>query len=207
MGANGTNPERTRIKWPVWKKVYVGVVAVTLAAAITLTLLYWPGSPFRARTVSYEYTVALECDPSSQFAVICPLPANHDGMTYPDDLAKMIVVGDVTISRATTPYGYGLEVVGNGSAVIEWSLRYIYRLGSQSLYDHYSELSILQEGEEDLVMNAPVHLVGADISFSLNYGYVHVYGSVGADYLTYEVVGNLTAGWNTLPVDFDHAVS
>lgn len=191
----------------MWKKAYVGAIAVTLAAAITLTLLYWPGSPFRARTVSYEYTVAIEPLSSSQFTVICSLPMDYDGVTCPDDLTEMVVEGDVTVTKVTTAQGYGLEVVGNGSAVIEWSHRYIYRIGSQSVYDHYSKLSLTQEGTEDLAMNATIYLEGSAASISLHYRYTHVYGNVGADYLTYEMAGNLTAGWNILSVDFDHAVS
>jgi len=199
------NPLRVRRKRPL-RKIIPGVaVALLIALALVLTLQYLLMTSFRERHVSYEYTVIIEPDVSGRFSVVCSLPASYDGSVDPDVLSSVVVEGNVTISKATSPYGDGLEIAGTGSAVITWSHHYTYRTSTQSIYDHYSNLSMLDIGYAR--GNAFVYLEGANSSFSLSYHYSHVYGNVGADFLKYEVTGNLTAGWNFLSVDFDHAVS
>lgn len=206
MGMDGTvKPRSTRRLRPICKNISVAAIAVGIATAIALTLLYYPASPFRERHVSYEYTVIIEPDAVGQFAVVCSLPADYGGTVNPNVLSSMIVEGDVTISKVTTPYGDGLEVVGTGSAAITWGHHFTYRTSTQNMYDHCSNLSMLDIGYRP--GNAFVHLEGASASFSLMYSYSHVYGNLGADFLRYQVTGNLTTGWNTLPVDFRHMVS
>ena len=211
MGMDGAaRSQNVRRPWPTWKRACVALIAMGLAVAIAVTLLYWPSSRFGEVYVSYDYRVVIEPDSSEQFAVICSLPANHIGAVYPNVLSSMVVAGDVTISEVTTPYGDGLEVVGAGSVVIEWSHNFTYRESTQSMYDHYWNLSMLSVGflyVTPIILNASAHLEGAGTSFDLSYNYRNVYGNVGADSLVYDIIGNLTAGWNSLPVEFGAYVS
>jgi hypothetical protein len=205
VGANGSDPGPMRPKWPLWKKVYVGVVSVTLAAAVTLTLLYWPGSPFRERYVSYDYSVTIEGSPSEEFEVTCSLPADNLGIPHPDVVYSVEVEGSASVSQVATPYGDGVKVVGTGSVELSWSLEFTYRTSTQSTADHYWNLSMLSGGP--FPKNTFVGLEGSNVAFDLNYRYNHIYGSLGADFLRYQVAGNLTDGWNSVYVDFDWVVS
>lgn len=188
-------------------RIYVAVVALMLVAAISLALLYLPYSPFRERFVSYEYRVVIDTGASGEFIVICPLPADCLGTACPDVVPSVVVLGDVLVSEATTPFGEGLEIEGSGSAVITWTYNFTYRSSTQSTSDHYSNLSMLDSGYNLLESNAFVSSEGANASLSLSYTYHHVYGSVGADFMRYELSGNLTTGWNSLLVEFDWMVS
>jgi len=201
----GTNPRSTRSKRSVWKSIPVVAVALLIAFALVLTLLYSLETTFRERHVSYEYAVIIEPDASGQFTLVCSLPANYDGMAYPNVLSSMTVDGDVTISKVTTPYGDGLEVVGTGPTIITWSHNFTYRTSTQNIHDHYSNLTMLDIGYTR--GNAYVYIEGPGANFSLSYHYDHVYGNVGADFLSYAVTGDLVAGWNTLSVDYDQAVA
>lgn len=203
MEGNIDRPRTTRSPWSTRKRLCVAAMAVVLAASIALVLIFNPLSLFYERHVSYDYRVVIESDASQQFAVVCPLPADHVGAVYPDVLSSMIVTGDVTISETTTPHGVGLKVVGTGSATIEWSHNLTYRTSTQSVYDHYSNLSMITvgyQGESD----AFVLLEGVSVGLCLNYVYEHEHGDRYAlgDKLSYGLAGNLTTGWNALSVGF-----
>lgn len=157
--------------------------------------------------MSYQYAVTIDTDASDQYAVICSLPADSQGVVYPDIVSLMSVSGDVVISESSTPYGVGLEVIGNGSAVMTWSFYYHYRTSTESVLDHYSNLSMLDFGYYLTGGKAFVCSDGVDVNISLAYSYSHVYGNVGADYRDYRIVGHLTDGWNEFPVNLISTVS
>jgi hypothetical protein len=201
MEANAERPRSTRNPWSTRKKASVVAIATVLAASIALILIF---NPLYERHVSYDYRATIESDASGQFVVICSLPADYRGTVYPDVLSSMVVVGDVTISEVATPYGDGLEIVGTGSAMITWNHNFTYRTSTQSEYDHYSNLSMLDAGY--FSGNAFVHLEGASANLSLSYMYQHDYGGrvCAGERLGYQVAGNLTTGWNELSVTFWH---
>ena len=183
----------------------MSAVASLVAVTVVLALLYSPTSALRERHVSYDYSVTI--DSSDAFVVVCPLPADSFGAVCPDVVPSVLVQGDASVSAIATPYGEGMEVEGTGQAVITWTYSYVYRWSTQSYADHYSNLSMLTSGYDSPGSTAFVSSEGADVNLSLSYAYDHVYGNVGADFLRYEMSGNLTAGWNSLHIEFDWMVS
>lgn len=188
-------------------RVAVALIALLLVVVVSLALLYWPTSPFRPRHVNYDYSVVIEADSSDEFLIICPLPADYVGTVCSDVVPSIGVEGNAIVTEVTTPYGDGLQVEGTGSAVITWTYSFTYRSSTQGVYDHYSNLSMLSDGYELYGAYAFIFSEDADTNLSLVYAYAHVYGTLGADWLRYQVSGNLTNGWNELPVDLDWIVS
>lgn len=180
-------------------------VASLLSALVLMALLYWPSSPFRERCVSYDYSVTI--DASDAFIVVCPLPADHLGTICPDVVPSIIIQGDASVSVMATPYGEALKIEGSESVVVAWTHSHTYRSSTQSLYDHYSNLSMLSSGYSHEGSIAFVSSDSPNVGFALTYSYAHVYGNLGADYLRYEASADMGTGWNSLPVDFDWMVS
>ncbi len=180
-------------------------VALLLSALVLLALLYWPASPFRERYVSYDYSVTI--DASEAFIVACPLPADYLGIICPDVIPSVIIQGDASVSAMATPHGEALKIEGVGSVAVTWTHSYAYRSSTQSLYNHYSNLSMLNSGYSDEGLTAFVSSDSPNVGFALAYAYDHVYGNLGADFLRYEMSGNLTDGWNSLDTEFDWMVS
>lgn len=187
------------------RRLTLVAVALLLSALVILALLYLPSSPFRERHVSYDYSVTIEA--SEAFIVACPLPADYLGAICPDVAPSVVIQGDASVSVVASSYGEALRIEGSGLVVVTWTHSYVYRSSTQSLYDHYSNLSMLNCGYSHFGLTAFVSSGDASVGFALAYSYSHVYGSLGADYLRYEITDDLVPGWNSLQVDFDWMVS
>jgi len=196
---------RPRRSWSVRKKAFVVAVVAAIIVGVGFGLSYFRESPwFFSPYVDYSYTVAVVSDKADQFRVLCPFPANAEGEICSRALTSLSITGSANTAQVTTPYGQALEIVGSGLVMVTWN-SHSELPGPWEGYKDYRYLSMTNGVGYDA--NASIYSDSEDIQFGLRFHYEYVYGNVGADFISYEVVGTVNLDWNTLSVDYSHAVA
>ena len=184
------------LKW-----VAVIVTVIVLAPIISILLLnsYDSSRTFQPY-VTYDYAIGVSSNSSDQFDVLCPFPVDEEGSLCTRAQGYLHIIGNATATNVSTEYGQALRVHGTGLVVITWSVKSTPPDPGEG-YPGCRHLS-LRDGSD-----ARVYSDIAGVLFDLRYHWGYVYGNLGAEFVTYEIVGNLQAGWNFLPVDYSSAIA
>jgi hypothetical protein len=155
--------------------------------------------------VVYRYTLSISSNSSEEYTVFCPFISDSDGVICSEALSHLHFSFDSDVSIVSTERGDALEVVGSGVTLVSLDV-YSELPGLWERFKEFSSLSLTEQPWHS--GNASFHSSSEWLIVGLVFDFHHVYGSLGADFLRFEIEGTLQeSGWSKLPLDFSHAVS
>ena len=155
--------------------------------------------------VRYNYTLTIASNSSDEYTVLCPFPADSEGMACYDALGYLRLSEGSHATIVASEQGPALEVRGSGVTIASLSV-YSTLPGPWERFREFPYLSLTDPAWYS--KNASFHSDTGEILVGLVFDYHYVYGSLGADFIRYETEGSLSEpGWTDLPVEYWHAVS
>ncbi len=190
------------------KKIITIVFVIIVLLGILVAALFLEKSEERKYTYTYEYIVVVgNATTDKEFEVLCPLPINGKGEPYTMIVQNLIIEGNASTSIASTSRGPALKISGNGLVKLRWYEKYSV-LGENC--NCFWNLSLLNASDTLwYTANVWIYSNTSDIVLDLTFNYsssfkenrfTYAHSTYG-QWFSYMAHGNLTAGWQQIPIE------